>query len=110
MHGTRATRLPGILAPPLARAQTTDVQLGERERAILDLERDWWHEGERKDVVIRRRLHLSASRYYQVLHGLLDSPASLEYDPLVVRRLLRARRARRRDKVEGPRVSSPPRR
>jgi len=86
------------------------VELGERERAILDLERDWWLEGDRKDVVIRRRLLLSGSRYYQVLHGLLDSPAALAYDPLVVRRLLRARRARRRDKVEGPRVSSPPRR
>jgi Protein of unknown function (DUF3263) len=86
------------------------VELGERERAILDLERDWWLDGERKDVIVRRRLRLSGSRYYQLLHGLLDSPAALEYDPLVVRRLLRARRARRRVKVEGRQVSSPPRR
>jgi hypothetical protein len=86
------------------------VELGERERAILDLERDWWLDGERKDVIVRRRLRLSGSRYYQLLHGLLDSPAALEYDPLVVRRLLRARRVRRRVKVEGRQVSSPPRR
>ena len=99
-----------VLAPPGGPAQTTAVELGERERAILDLERDWWLEGERKDLVIRRRLHLSGSRYYRLLHELLDSPAALDYDPLVVRRLLRARRARRRDKVEGPKVSSPPRR
>ena len=100
----------GVLAPGGRSSQTTAVELGERERAILDLERDWWLDGDRKDAVIRRRLRLSGSRYYQLLHGLLDSPAALEYDPLVVRRLLRARRARLRVKVEGHQVSSPPRR
>ena len=102
--GRRALRLGS------RQAQTTAVELGERERAILDLERDWWRDGERKETVIRRRLELSSSRYYRLLHGLLDSPAALAYDPLVVHRLLRARRARLRVKVEGPRVSSPPRR
>ena len=96
---------------PPRRRPTTAVELGERERAILDLERDWWRHGaSARTWSSAGDSSLSGSRYYQLLHGLLDSPAALDYDPLVVRRLLRARRARRRDKVEGPQVSSPPRR
>lgn len=92
-------------------AQTTAVELGERECAILDLERTWWQLGdEPKEALIKRHLGLSPSRYYQLLHALLDLPAAMEYDPLVVRRGLRARQARRRVRVEGRRVGVPPRR
>ena len=71
--------------------------LGERERALLDFERDWRaHEG-RKHAAIRERFDVSPARYYQLLHRLVDDPRASAYDPLTVRRLRRrkAERARR---------------
>lgn len=102
-----------VLAPGTFRAQTTRVQLpdgalSERDRAILDLERAWWLVYRSKELAIRSELELSPSRYYQRLHDLIDRPAALEYDPLVVRRARRARAARRRARVEGKTVLSPP--
>lgn len=75
--------------------------ISDRERAILDFERTWWREGGSKEVAIRERLGLSATRYYQVLGGLLESPHAVAYDPLVVRRLRRQRDLRRRARYEG---------
>jgi hypothetical protein len=86
------------------------VELGDRERAILDLEREWWLDGGSKETCIRRRLALSPSRYYRLLHALLDVPEAMAYDPLVIRRLQRARRTRLQARVEGPRASIPPQR
>ena len=39
---------------------------------------------------------MSATRYYQVLNALIDAPAALAYDPLLVKRLRRLRQARQR--------------
>ena len=39
---------------------------------------------------------MSATRYYQVLNALLDNPAALEADPMLVKRLRRMRAARQR--------------
>jgi hypothetical protein len=86
------------------------VELGERDRAVLDVERDWWLEGGTKEESIRRRLGLSPSRYYRLLHALLDVREAMAYDPLVVRRLHRVRRTRRQAAVEGRRASIPPQR
>jgi len=71
--------------------------LSERDRAILDFERQWWRYPGAKEKAIRDRLGLPATRYYQVLNALLDRPDALVYDPMLVRRLrrLRARRHRR---------------
>ena len=44
---------------------------------------------------------MSPTRYYQLLSTLLDDPAAAAYDPLVVRRLRRARLRRRRARAEG---------
>ena len=85
------------------------MELAERERAILDLERTWWLDGEVKGTVIRRRLSLSPSRYYRLLQAVLENPAAMAYDPLVVRRLRRERLARRRSRLEGAWASHPPR-
>lgn len=73
------------------------ADLSARERAVLDFERTWWRDAaeERKSLAIRRRLGLSASRYYQVLDDLCDSDAAIAYDPLLVRRLRRRRTERR---------------
>lgn len=75
--------------------------LSERERAILDFERSWWLQPGRKCDAIKDRFGLSAARYRQLLLGLIDRPAAEEFDPLVIRRLRRARDLRRRARYEG---------
>lgn len=75
--------------------------LSDRDRAIIDFERSWWRRPGPKDVAVRAALGLSATRYYQILDGLLDVPDALAYDPLVVRRLRRRRDRRRRARFEG---------
>lgn len=82
-------------------ASLVPMALTERDRAILDFERTWWTEPGPKDTAIRERFELSGTRYYQLLTELLDDPEALEYDPLLVRRLRRARDRRRRARVEG---------
>ena len=84
------------------------MTLTERERAILEFERSWWAEPGPKELAIRERFDLSATRYYQLLSELVDSDDALEYDPLVIRRLRRMRDRRRRARFEGPSVSEPP--
>lgn len=75
--------------------------LDRRSRAILDFERSWWQERGRKARAIRARFAMSATRYYQLLGRLIDSPEALAYDPLLVRRLRRERARRRRERFEG---------
>ena len=82
-------------------ASLVRMALTERDRAILDFERGWWTEAGPKDAAIRERFELSGTRYYQLLAELVDDPDALEYDPLLVRRLRRARDRRRRARVEG---------
>ncbi len=69
--------------------------LSERDAAILAFEREWRRHPGSKEQAIRERFSLSPARYYQVLGRLLDDPAALAYDPMLVGRLLRQRDARR---------------
>ena len=71
--------------------------LDERAREILAFERRWWKHAGSKEQSIRDTFGLSATRYYQLLNGLLDDPEALKHDPVLVGRLrrLRASRARR---------------
>ena len=69
--------------------------LTERDQQILAFEKQWWRFEGAKQQAIRERLHLSPTRYYQLLNGLLDDPAALSAEPVVVRRLQRQRQARR---------------
>lgn len=85
------------------------MELTERDRAILDFERSWWHESGPKETLIQERFELSASRYYEILNELLESPEAYDYDPLGVRRLRRLRDRRRRARHENSqRASEPP--
>ena len=84
-----------------------EMPLSERDQAILDFERSWWSEPGPKELAIRQRFDLSATRYYQVLGTLLESPDAAEYDPLVVRRLRRMRDRRRRARFEGRTAGEP---
>ena len=70
--------------------------LSEREQSILDFEKQWWRHAGSKEQAIRDRFELSGTRYYQILNGLLDKPAALEHDPVLVGRLRRLRGSRAR--------------
>jgi hypothetical protein len=83
-----------------ARGQAWQMSLTERQQAILDFERGWWTEDGVKDLLLRERFQCSADDYYGELNGLLDNPEALAYDPLVVRRLQRARERRRRLRLD----------
>jgi hypothetical protein len=68
--------------------------LSERDQRLLEFERQWWRYAGAKEQAIRDLFDMSATRYYQVLNGLLDDPAALAYDPMLVKRLRRMRAAR----------------
>jgi integrase len=71
---------------------------------LTDLEREllafaglqWRHAGAR-DSAIRERFAMTPTRYHQLLTQLIDSPAALAAEPVLVKRLqrMRARRVRR---------------
>ena len=70
--------------------------LSERDLQILEFERQWWKYSGAKEQAIRDLFDMSATRYYQVLNALLDNPAALAADPMLVKRLRRMRAARQR--------------
>lgn len=70
--------------------------LSARDAEILTFERQWWSYAGAKEQGIREQFHMSATRYYQILNALLDQPAALEADPLLVKRLRRMRASRQR--------------
>jgi hypothetical protein len=69
-------------------------ELTARELAILAFERAWWRRGGRKEEAIREEFGVSAARYYQLLGALIETPAALQEDPMLVKRLQRLRDAR----------------
>ncbi len=52
-----------------------------------------------KEQAIKERFEMSATRYYQLLNELLEKPAALAYDPILVKRLKRLRVYRQRQRV-----------
>jgi hypothetical protein len=72
--------------------------LSERDREILEFERQWWKFAGAKEQAVREKCDMSSTRYYQVLNALIDKPEALEADPLLVRRLRRLRAARQRQR------------
>ena len=84
----------GAQAEPQHPADSTLPALSERDAAVLDFERQWWKHAGAKEEAIRDVFGLSAARYYQVLNTVIDSPAAVRHDPMLVKRLHRARDAR----------------
>ena len=80
--------------------------LGERERGVLHFERQWWRHAGAKEEAIRREFGVGPTAYYQLLSRLIDDPAALAYDPMLVKRLQRQRASRRRRRSQG-RLSQP---
>lgn len=72
----------------------SDDQLSDRELAILAFESQWFKHAGAKEQAIRSELGVSAARYYQVLGALIDRPAALVHDPMLIKRLQRMRDAR----------------
>ncbi|CAM3895201.1 MULTISPECIES: DUF3263 domain-containing protein [Tsukamurella] len=92
----------GAAAQNLAR---TDAQLDQergddgltrREHDILAFERQWWKYAGAKEDAIKELFGLSATRYYQVLNTLVDTPEALAADPMLVKRLRRVRASRQK--------------
>ena len=79
-----------------ARKPASDRNLSARDIQILEFEREWWHHAGAKEAAIRSQFSLSAARYYQLLNAVIDLPGALRHDPMLVKRLLRARDARTR--------------
>ena len=71
-----------------------DPGLSARDQQILDFEREWWTVASSKEEGIRAQFGLSTTRYYQVLNTLIDTPAAMAYDPLLVKGQRRLREAR----------------
>lgn len=63
--------------------------LSDEDRAILDFERVWAHQGGPKDRVIEMTLGLPAQAYYERLRRLVIGGSATSYDPLTVKRVLR---------------------
>lgn len=75
------------------------ISLTALETEILEFERQWWRLAGAKEQAIRDRFGLSSTRYHQQLNALIDSPAALRADPMLVKRLQRLRSARERDRA-----------
>jgi hypothetical protein len=102
-------QLPGAL-PPASPPNPTLIParerdggspgaLGERERAVLAFERHWWRHAGAKEEAIRREFGVGPTAYYQLLSRLIDDPAAIAYDPMLVKRLQRQRASRRRQRT-----------
>ena len=87
---TRRLRRPAPASRPGAGG------LDERSERILAFERQWWKYAGAKEQAIRELFDMSATRYYQVLNALIDDPAALAFDPMLVKRLRRLRASRQR--------------
>jgi hypothetical protein len=68
--------------------------LSERDMRVLAFERGTWRTAGAKEQAIAEVLGITATRYYQLLNELIDTPEALRFDPTLVKRL-RSQRARR---------------
>ena len=80
----------------LARSNNDACGLSERDQRILEFGRQWWKYAGAKEQAIRDLFDMSATRYYQIVNSLIDTPEALAFDPMLVKRLRRMRAARQR--------------
>ncbi len=73
-------------------------RLSDRDKQVLEFERQWWKYAGAKEQAVRELFDMSATRYYQVLNALLDNPDALAFDPMLVKRLRRMRAQRQRQR------------
>jgi hypothetical protein len=97
-------QLRGALPPadpprPMPAREQGAGSLGERERSVLAFERRFWRHAGAKEEAIRRELGVAPTAYYQLLSQLIDDPAAIAYDPMLVKRLQRQRASRHRQRT-----------
>ena len=68
--------------------------LSELEIKLLEFENNWWRHAGSKESAIKELFNLTPPAYYQLLNNLIDRPAALMAEPLLVKRLLRVRQQR----------------
>ncbi len=85
-------------ARAIAAPTTTAPGLSDRDRKVIEFERQWWKYAGAKEQAVRELFDMSATRYYQVLNALLDDPEALAFDPMLVKRLRRMRASRQRQR------------
>jgi hypothetical protein len=93
---TRVVSAPRVEGSGEVFVQVVRPELSRREHEMLAFERHWWRHAGAKETAIRDRFGMPPTRYYQVLNALVDHPAALALDPLLVRRLRRLRSGRQR--------------
>ncbi|MDQ2661980.1 MAG: DUF3263 domain-containing protein [Actinomycetota bacterium] len=81
-------------AEPMPARGDAEADLDERSVRVLAFEARAWRQAGLKSVAIREEFGISAARYYRILGELIDSPAALRHDPMLVKRLQRMRDAR----------------
>lgn len=74
--------------------------LSERDLAVLGFEKQWWKYAGAKEQAVRELFNLSATQYYQILNALIDTPAALAAEPMLVKRLRRMRSTRQRERTQ----------
>ena len=91
---------PAATLPDAVTTRTSEApqQISSRDQEILAFERQWWKYAGAKEQAIRDLFDMSATRYYQLLNSLIDNPAALAHDPMLVKRLRRLRTARQRQR------------
>lgn len=75
---------------------SVEASLTPREEQVLVFERQWWRYPGAKESAIRENFDLTPARYYQLLNDLIDRPAAMAFDPMLVKRLRRMRESRQK--------------
>lgn len=88
-----------MTAVQAAAVSSLEIQLSERDMEVLAFERQWWKYAGAKEEAVRDLFGLNATEYYQVLNALIDNPAALAHDPMLIKRLRRMRSARQRGRA-----------
>jgi hypothetical protein len=84
-----------VARTPLS-TEAAGAMLSDRDREILEFERQWWRYAGAKEQAIRELFDMSSTRYYQIVNNLIDTPEALAFDPMLVKRMRRMRATRQR--------------
>lgn len=71
------------------------ADITDLERELLDFAALRWRSAGLREQAIRERFDISATRYHQLLHGLIRRPEALAFAPVTVKRLQRLEERRR---------------
>lgn len=77
-----------------AHLEAPDDELDELALRVLAFGRETTLRPEAKASAIRSQFGLTPARYYRILSAIIDAPAALRHDPILVRRLQRMRDTR----------------